>query len=234
MGKPFKVRDFRNKQFFITDDEFLNGFARILGPIASMVYISLCRHADKDQTAFPSQELIAQELNVGRRTVVDKVALLQKHKLIDIVRERTEDGTWLRNTYILLDKIHWLKDPSATTAHGDPSANDDINQVQPLHTKETHTKDTHTLSIAKYSKIENLTQSDLEEIASKYQVPLAFVTSKYDDMVLWAGERPGNSKVKGRNWKLTLMKWVKADGMKLRKEAMYGRPEKRGIDASNL
>jgi hypothetical protein len=236
MARNFVVRDLRNKQFFITDDVFLNGYARVIGPIASMVYISLCRHADKEQTAFPSQELIADEIGVGRRTVIDKVAVLQRHNLIEITRERTTDGKWLRNTSILLDKSQWKKEPSATTAHGQPSANDDITHVQPLHTKYTHTKYTHTLSIGKFSKVENLTDKDLQEIADKYGVPMSFVRSKYDDMVLWVGGRPGSAKLKGRNWKLTLMRWVKSDALKvMEKEKNMQRFQKGGvIDATNL
>lgn len=151
MPRSFVVRDLRNKQFFITDDVFLNGYARIIGPIASMVYISLCRHADKDQTAFPSQTLIANEIGVGRRTVIDKVALLQKNNLIQITRERTASGKWLRNTYVLLDKSQWKKQPSATTAHGQPSANHDENHVQPLHTKDTQ-REVYTTTVNKITK----------------------------------------------------------------------------------
>lgn len=64
--------------------------------------------------------------------------------------------------------------------------------------------------------IEDITDQELQEIADKYQVPLSFVKSKYDDMILWAGERTNNPKTKGRNWKLTLMSWVKKDSIKIR------------------
>lgn len=93
--------------------------------------------------------------------------------------------------------------------------------------KDTHIKDTHTLSI------EKLTNDDFQEIADKYKVPIPFVISKYDDMVLWAGERPNNPKLKGRNWKLTLMKWVKTDAIKI-KEGRWQNDRKRAIDAEEI
>jgi len=47
--KTFDVRDLRKKEQYITDDLFLNGYARFLGIYAVGVYGSLCRHANKEQ-----------------------------------------------------------------------------------------------------------------------------------------------------------------------------------------
>ena len=79
--------------------------------------------------------------------------------------------------------------------------------------KNTNTKDTIQKIVVPYSKIEDLQDSDLEEIAAKYSVPLAFVKSKCEDMYLWANEKAGRGK--GRNWRLTLMNWVKRDALKV-------------------
>ena len=79
-------------------------------------------------------------------------------------------------------------------------------------------------------KPQDITLEDLEQIAQRYQVPLSFVKSKQEDMELWAGEKDGRAR--GRNWKLTLMNWVKKDALSLRKEANAN--TKRGIDARNL
>lgn len=75
-----------------------------------------------------------------------------------------------------------------------------------------------------------MTEADFEEIANRYEVPVSFVRSKFDDMMLWAEERPGNTKLKGRNWRSTLMHWVKRDAFEIR-----SKPRKGGVvDASNL
>jgi hypothetical protein len=67
-------------------------------------------------------------------------------------------------------------------------------------------------------KGENLLLEDLEEIAVQYQVPIAFVQSKYDDMLNWC-------KAKGKrykDYKAALRNWVKTDALKIRREATYG------------
>jgi len=231
MSKPFKVRDFRNKHFFMVDDIYLNGYARHLGPTASIIYVALCRHADKEQECFPSQEILAEKLNVGLRTVVDKIALLKDWNLIKIHRERTEGGKWLRNTYSLLDKSVWKKLPSAKTAHGYPSAINDKNQVQPLHTKDTHTIRKHITLSRKSKKVTSLngiTEEQMKEIADKYKVPLPFVRSKYDDLINYC-ERSGK---RYKNYLASLRNFVKQDAIKIRERSANDRHK--AIDARNI
>ena len=97
-------------------------------------------------------------------------------------------------------------------------------------TKDTHKKDTHTLSIAKKGNYLNgIQEEDLRHIAELYNVPPAFVKSKYDDLVNYC-ERTGKRYV---NYLAALRNFVKQDSLKIRKEAsIYDR--KRAIDASNL
>src|SRR5205085_8585297 len=143
--------DLRNKQFFMIDDIYLNGYAKILGPHASCIYFSLCRHADKEQSAFPSQELIAKEFNMSSRTVRTKLAELEKWNIIKTERVRNQKGKWLNNIYYPLDKSAWKKpneidaskDPSETVSYGHPSETDDITHRKPVPTKDTHNKETH-------------------------------------------------------------------------------------------
>ena len=79
----------------------------------------------------------------------------------------------------------------------------------------------------------NLEDSDFLFIAEKYQVPIAFVKSKYDDMLLWIESRPDNPKLKGRDWNKTLMKFVKDDAVKIF-EKQKGDPTRRVVDARSL
>jgi hypothetical protein len=132
-----------------------------------------------------------------------------------------------------------------------PSSNDDAyiksnNNKQVIfnnniNTKEKINKKESSVAVAplplqesiKYSLLEDLTQQDFEEIANHYNVPLSFVQSKYEDMCLWVGEKPSSKRGVGRNWRLTLMNWVKRDGQRIL-ERSKGDPTKRGIDARNL
>jgi hypothetical protein len=73
---------------------------------------------------------------------------------------------------------------------------------------------THDDKDKNFSKIEDLTLKDKQEIADKYLVTLPFVESIYDDMVNYC-ESKGK---KYENYKATLRNWVKRESMK-RKEA---------------
>lgn len=65
----FKVRDLRKKEQFIIDDAYVNGYARLVSPYATCTYLSLCRHADKAQKAFPSIKLIALQHAISPKSV---------------------------------------------------------------------------------------------------------------------------------------------------------------------
>lgn len=220
MSRPFEVRDIRNKGFFVVDDIYLNGFAKYLGPIGSAVYFSLCRHADKNQSSFPSQEMIANEYAMNKRTVVRYLKLLIEMNLINMERVRGYNGKWERNTYFLIDKSHWRK-PGDTESLGQPGDFNDIHQVTQSHTKDTHIKDTHILS--------NISELDFEQIANSYKVPVSFVRSKYDDLVNYC-DRTGK---KYKNYLAALRNFVKQDALKVRKEAIYAN-SKHGIDARSI
>lgn len=81
-----------------------------------------------------------------------------------------------------------------------------------VHTKDTNTKDT----IQKIERValSQLNDSHFEPIAQRYNVPIEFVRSKYDDMVNWA-ESNGKQK---KDWIATLRNWVKKDAVQIRKE----------------
>lgn len=164
----------------MVDDEYLNGYAKYLGTTASMVYISLCRHASKDQTAYPSQKLIGEELGINERIVSQKIRLLELARLIRIDKIKRKDGTWLNNLYTLLDKSEWRKPTYINYVAGNKKQNETTQakrdkqkgkteytentkkRPQPptsfMYIKETHIfKDTHNNS-ASAGKIENIGQ----------------------------------------------------------------------------
>ncbi len=81
----------------------------------------------------------------------------------------------------------------------------------------------------KYSDISSLGEAEFQDTAQRYQVSLAFVMSKYDDMVNW---HESTGKVR-KNWLATLWNFVKRDAIQIRKEANE-HVSKRGIDARNI
>ena len=99
----FEIRDLREKDRFVVDDKFLNGYARFLGVYAVGVYNSLCRHANKEQRCWPSIKKIAQELSIGRNKVFDSIKYLEFWQIVK--KERL--GKKLTNRYLLLSKRYW-------------------------------------------------------------------------------------------------------------------------------
>jgi hypothetical protein len=100
---PLDIRDLRNKEHFIIDDRFLNGYAKEVGVFGVAVYMSLCRHADKDQTCWPSIQKMAEELNLGRNSVINGLKNLKNDRIIGTIRI----GRRCTNRYILYDRRHW-------------------------------------------------------------------------------------------------------------------------------
>lgn len=99
-----EIRDAREKAFFIIDDEYFNGFSRICGVQATLVYMALCRHAGKDQTCFPSVDLMSERLGVSRRSIIRGLKSLEDHRVIKVDRVRGES-----NIYTLTNKRVWRK-----------------------------------------------------------------------------------------------------------------------------
>jgi len=72
-----------------------------------MVYIALCRHTDKEQTSFPSQDNLAERLGCSRFTVIRAINLLRKLNIISLEKPRNERGKFRHNVYTLLDSSEW-------------------------------------------------------------------------------------------------------------------------------
>lgn len=107
----FEIRDSRNKGFYIMDNEYLNGYARLCGWKATLAYDSLCRHANiRNQEAFPSINTMAKELAVARNTIIAGIKALVEWNIITIKETRGRN-----NVYVLLDKTVWKSKPNQST-----------------------------------------------------------------------------------------------------------------------
>ncbi len=102
-GGELHVRDFRDKGFFMVDDRYLNGWIKICGRTAAVVYFVLCRHANTEQSCWPHIETIAEKVGASERTIKRAIRKLASHKIIAIGRK--SDGS---NYYDLLDKSCWI------------------------------------------------------------------------------------------------------------------------------
>jgi len=102
-NEPFEVRDLRHKEKFVVDDKFLNGYGKYFGPTGIAVYVALCRIANKEQEAYPSQKSLAEKIGVGVTSINDWLGILDYFNII----RKERKGKKLTNRYYLLDKKHW-------------------------------------------------------------------------------------------------------------------------------
>lgn len=170
------IRDRRRKEMFKMDDEYLNGYARLCGPYASLVYVSLCRHANRDEQSWPSIELIRTEHGLGsNNTVLKAIKQLEKWGIIEVIREK--DSVTKRqkpNVYVLADKTRWKPKPGASCAYGaecisevDPSASGEKSRVHDVHCKDGHRVEGNTMK-----------ESELASLSKKEQIDrYGFVTT---------------------------------------------------------
>lgn len=154
-NNTFKVRDSRKKRFFYCDNEILY-YGEILTPIGIAIYISLCRHADINEEAFPSQITIAKEIGIKDRETCSKyIRILEEYNIISIGQTKDEvTGKWLHNTYSLMDKSVWIQPTvSDETRHGNHVRLNPTRVEADTVSDETDTKNTH---IIKNTNIENV------------------------------------------------------------------------------
>lgn len=86
---------------------------RVPDPISLRVYVHLAwKYADAERHAFPKESALAEELNMGQRTVQRAIATLREADAIKIERSRKVGGHYGRNEYSLP-----LDDPRDGTSH---------------------------------------------------------------------------------------------------------------------
>ncbi len=132
--EQFEVRDMRHKEKFQVDDLYLNGYAKKVGVYGTAVYVSLCRHADKQQQCYPSLGKLAEEHNCSKKQIGRAIKELEKQNIIKKLRI----GKKLNNRYLLLDKSEWTNSPIT----GDWQSTH-LGTGSPLHSKDTHLRNTH-------------------------------------------------------------------------------------------
>lgn len=150
-----EIRDSRGKEWFWLDNEYLNGYARILGASCTVVYLSLCRHADNNtQQCFPSMKLIATENGISTKTVERATKKLEEWGIICVQRGKKEDGTQANNIYVLTAKKMWKSKPTDNKSHGSPTdKSNESRQTPRLHNK-THINKTHIVASATEQPLE--------------------------------------------------------------------------------
>jgi hypothetical protein len=84
------VRSSRRANFYITENSFIDHYARDVGPAGVAVYHALERHVNcETRSTWVSTKKIAELLNLSQRTVQRTLKMLEDSRLIRIIRTET-------------------------------------------------------------------------------------------------------------------------------------------------
>lgn len=154
-----------------------------------------------------SIEKICEEIGLTRQQVRYS---LNKLKVTNEVTIQTNK----HYTLIKVNKYNDYQEVTNQVTINEPSSNHPVTITKEY--KNDKNDKNNILSVnTPYSNIEDLTEQDFQDIANKYKAPIDFVKFQYDKMVTWKGSNPKNPKLKGRNWRMTLMAWVRDDKLKI-------------------
>lgn len=95
--------DQREPGFFIVDDEVIDEFGPLIGPLGVAIYNVLAKHANKSgASSFPSYQTIADKLGISRTTAINGVKILIENKLIKKEPRFDDSGDSASNNYKIL------------------------------------------------------------------------------------------------------------------------------------
>lgn len=188
-----------------------------------------------------SYNQIASATNITRRnaiyavnTLVKKQALVIKKGYINTISFNKDYDLWVVPNPSLVKKPVLPSEETGTRVVPNLS----LKLVPNLSPTKDNKDNIQNTLIQKKGKFiaPSLLEEDFIYISKYYSdlfnrdIPTSFVKNKYDDMLLWIEGNPSNPKLKGRDWKKTLMRFVKDDAIKI-----IERPHKGGVlDASNI
>jgi len=150
----------------------------------------------------------------SRRMVIYALKSLESKKMIVIKRvyQQVNEITFNKNHEEWVKKVAPSARSCTSATNGKDLVQHSVNSIPKVApTKETLTKDNIQ---KKYISIRDLNNSHFEPIAERYNVPVSFVLSKYEDMLNWH-EATGKMK---KDWVATLRGFVKRDALKIRKD----------------
>jgi len=213
--RPIETRDLRNGDWFWVNRQVWEHEG--LTQSDKVVYGTLALFCNQSQESFPSIETLAKFSKISPRQVYRSIKSLEKYNFIEIIRG---GGRNKPNIYILL-KITDRKNPDKLSSNKNPDKSHEKTLTKTLtnSTSNNNNNKKKKKNIIKRKRkrksLKSITEEDFEYIANFYQVPVAFVKSKYDDLVNYC-EAKGK---RYRDYLAALRNFVKQDAIKIRKEA---------------
>lgn len=237
----------------VRSDKFLD-----MSPTAQLLYFHLGMNADDD--GFVSPKLIMRMLGtpsddlkilIAKEFVIpfeDGVVVIKDWKNNNLIRSDRYKPTIYQdhlkrlsisnsNGYILLG----IPTVNQMETHGIPSIEESRevessrvkNSREDKATKVATTLKDYSISVVeekKYSKIEDITETEIQQIVEDYNVPRDFVLSKIDDIKNYTG----STGKKYKNYFLTLRNWTKKDAIKFKMDIYKKTPITKGAFHEDL
>jgi predicted transcriptional regulator len=136
---PKGIEDRRRHNFFLTDNEVVDDYIERIPKVrradALAVYTVLVRHANKNNSAWPSVGYIAEKIGRSKPTVIDSIRALHDIGLLDKEARSRKDGGQSANIYILLP-VDKEKGVNTVNRGGKQDLPEGVNTVNTKNTKE--------------------------------------------------------------------------------------------------
>lgn len=101
----------RHKGWFKVGYVFFDAHAKNIGPKAALTYLCIKGYEHKKtRRAWPSEDTLAEKLDLSRRTVSRAIKILNDHNLIHISKEKA-GSPWSHNVYHLTHSSEWRSTP---------------------------------------------------------------------------------------------------------------------------
>lgn len=159
---------------------------------------------------------------VGWRLVKPSKTMIRD--FCEALREATMATTrkTTRGFYIKLEKYDLYQSPASYEDYNEKSMKTTRRpQTDPTINKNDKNDKNITPPPRRFGSIKSVGEAEFQTIASIYQVPVAFVRSKYDDMNNYCQSKGKTY----RNYYAALRRWVKEDALKVKqKEAQHAKP----------
>ena len=209
------------------------------------LYNIMKRAAGENGLCFMTEQSMCNKLSIGKEKLHQSLKYLLDHKWIEFVG-MTPAKTRPIKTYKMLDiwkeNVNFYeseKIPSETalskdTAQKGKDTAQNSGKIPPekggiRRTLKRRTLKKIKIPAKKYSSLKDIQEQDLQDIAQKYRVPIAFVKLQFEKMQNWL-EAKGK---RYKNYRRALMNWVLGDVQRAI-ERRQGDPTKRGVDARNV
>ena len=105
--ETFQVVDERDFGVFFMPDKFVDKMLRLIGSNGLRVYTIMRRHNGENDEGQVSHKELAKLSGVSEGSIKRGVKILKERRLIEVIKERDENGKFLYNRYIFLKESVW-------------------------------------------------------------------------------------------------------------------------------